>query len=629
MKQWYRVAPVLFASIVLFAAACAPMPPGGGGGGNLNPIAVASATPTSGNAPLTVNFDAAGSSDPNGTIVSYAWNFGNGTSGTGITATAVYTAGGVYTAVLTVTDNAGATGTSSVTINVTGDGDGDGFFPPADCNDANAAIFPGAADPAGDDIDQNCDGIDGEQAAAVFVNGTTGADTGTCGTITEPCASISAGQARAVALSRTSVFVAGGSYAKFTVQPGLEVRGGYGQNWLRGVAATAPTVATVNASFDAGIGGPVAVIANGITTATTVADLRIQAVNAGPGQISYGVHVANSTGALTLDSLNVIGATGGLGTNGANGSPGWAGPAASGGNGAGGFEPGGVCNISDAGAGGSGAGGGGNGGRGGVVDTTCLSVFGAIVSCNNCNAQAGLAGGNGAGAGGGGFGFGGGGGAAATDGLPGICTIGSGPPVNGLPGANGANGSGGIPGAPGAPGAAGGNGGLGSNGLPGGGGGGGGANDCNIDDAGAGGGGGGAGGARAAAGGVGGQPGRASVGVWLANSSPTLVGLQITLGTGGNGGNGGAGAPGQPGGAGGAGGPAFDRGGAGGNGGAGGTGGASGAGGGGGGGAAIGIARQGSSTISGTVTYSGGAGGAGGTGGTNGAAGIVVNTTTV
>ena len=56
----------------------------------------------------------------------------------------------------------------------------------------------------------------------------------------------------------------------------------------------------------------------------------------------------------------------------------------------------------------------------------------------------------------------------------------------------------------------------------------------------------------------------------LQNSSPGLIGLSITLGTGGKGGSGGAGAAGQPGGPGGPGGAAFERGGAGGAGGAGG-----------------------------------------------------------
>jgi hypothetical protein len=40
------------------------------------------------------------------------------------------------------------------------DADGDGVSPPVDCNDANAAIRPGAPDKPGDKVDQNCDGKD-------------------------------------------------------------------------------------------------------------------------------------------------------------------------------------------------------------------------------------------------------------------------------------------------------------------------------------------------------------------------------------------------------------------------------------------------------------------------------------
>ncbi|MGI5214471.1 PQQ-dependent sugar dehydrogenase [Plantactinospora sp. CA-290183] len=88
------------------------------GGGNRAPTAVASATPTSGAAPLTVAFSSAGSSDPEGGALSYSWAFGDGTSSTAANPTKTYTANGTYTAMLTVRDPAGATGTASVTVGV-------------------------------------------------------------------------------------------------------------------------------------------------------------------------------------------------------------------------------------------------------------------------------------------------------------------------------------------------------------------------------------------------------------------------------------------------------------------------------------------------------------------------------
>lgn len=41
------------------------------------------------------------------------------------------------------------------------DADADGFCAPVDCDDGDRARFPGAGDDAGDELDQNCDGVDG------------------------------------------------------------------------------------------------------------------------------------------------------------------------------------------------------------------------------------------------------------------------------------------------------------------------------------------------------------------------------------------------------------------------------------------------------------------------------------
>ena len=54
---------------------------------------------------LHAAFDANGSSDPDGSIASYAWDFGDGTTGTGVAPSHIYTAGGTYEVTLTVTDN--------------------------------------------------------------------------------------------------------------------------------------------------------------------------------------------------------------------------------------------------------------------------------------------------------------------------------------------------------------------------------------------------------------------------------------------------------------------------------------------------------------------------------------------
>ncbi|WP_426976583.1 PKD domain-containing protein [Pseudarthrobacter sp. O4] len=68
---------------------------------------------------LMVAFDGSGSSDADGTVASYAWDFGDGTAaGTGQKVSHTYGQAGTYTARLTVTDNAGATHESSQSVTV-------------------------------------------------------------------------------------------------------------------------------------------------------------------------------------------------------------------------------------------------------------------------------------------------------------------------------------------------------------------------------------------------------------------------------------------------------------------------------------------------------------------------------
>ena len=85
------------------------------------PVAAASATPTSGPAPLTVMFSGSGSYDPDGTISAWSWSFGDGTAlDPGTNVSHVYLSKGTYTAVLTVTDRTGFSDTASLVITATG-----------------------------------------------------------------------------------------------------------------------------------------------------------------------------------------------------------------------------------------------------------------------------------------------------------------------------------------------------------------------------------------------------------------------------------------------------------------------------------------------------------------------------
>lgn len=84
--------------------------------GNEAPVAVATATPTVGDAPLVVNFTGSNSTDDSG-IASYYWNF-PGDPSSASNATRTFNTPGVYDISLTVTDNEGLTNTATVTITV-------------------------------------------------------------------------------------------------------------------------------------------------------------------------------------------------------------------------------------------------------------------------------------------------------------------------------------------------------------------------------------------------------------------------------------------------------------------------------------------------------------------------------
>jgi PKD repeat protein len=76
--------------------------------GNEVPVPSFTHTPVGGAAPLTVSFNASATTDPDGTIASYSWNFGDGSTGTGVTTSHTYATAGSYTPTLTVIDNDGA-----------------------------------------------------------------------------------------------------------------------------------------------------------------------------------------------------------------------------------------------------------------------------------------------------------------------------------------------------------------------------------------------------------------------------------------------------------------------------------------------------------------------------------------
>lgn len=84
---------------------------------NQPPVA-ATGGPYSGAAAQELHFDGSASVDPDGDIVSYDWDFGDGTIGTGPVVTHAYATGGTYPVTLTVRDGSGAVGLATTTAAV-------------------------------------------------------------------------------------------------------------------------------------------------------------------------------------------------------------------------------------------------------------------------------------------------------------------------------------------------------------------------------------------------------------------------------------------------------------------------------------------------------------------------------
>ncbi len=107
------------------------------------PAAVVTADVTSGTPPLTVQLDGSGSSDPDGAIVAYAWDFDDSQTSTEPSPTHVFATEGVYDVTLTVTDDGTPALTGEGTVRITVSASGTVNQPPA-C--ANPTVSPESGD---------------------------------------------------------------------------------------------------------------------------------------------------------------------------------------------------------------------------------------------------------------------------------------------------------------------------------------------------------------------------------------------------------------------------------------------------------------------------------------------------
>ncbi|MEA2080351.1 MAG: PKD domain-containing protein, partial [Pseudomonadota bacterium] len=85
--------------------------------GNQPPVADANG-PYSGTVGVAVSFDGTGSNDPDGTIASYSWDFGDGSTGNGPSPTHIYATASMFNVTLTVTDDTGASDSAGTSAEI-------------------------------------------------------------------------------------------------------------------------------------------------------------------------------------------------------------------------------------------------------------------------------------------------------------------------------------------------------------------------------------------------------------------------------------------------------------------------------------------------------------------------------
>lgn len=110
------------------------------GGSGTPTDAAPTAAFTSSCSALACSFNGSGSTDDKG-ISGYAWNFGDGSTGTGVTPSHTYAAGGSYTVTLTVTDTIGQTASTSRTVTASSPG---GDAPCTGCTKYSGTLASGA-----------------------------------------------------------------------------------------------------------------------------------------------------------------------------------------------------------------------------------------------------------------------------------------------------------------------------------------------------------------------------------------------------------------------------------------------------------------------------------------------------
>ena len=188
-----------------------------GAGAATEPPAADAGDDQSGDEGDTFSFDGSGSSNGEGTIVAYAWNFGDGGTANGVEATHVYTDNGAFTVTLTVTDDLGATDMDTAVVTVANVAPTAGTDGPQSGDEGSALAFNATvSDPGSSDThDFSWDFGDGGTGSGPTVSHTyadNGAYTVTV-TVTDDDGDSDAAQTAATVANVVPTADAGGPYA--------------------------------------------------------------------------------------------------------------------------------------------------------------------------------------------------------------------------------------------------------------------------------------------------------------------------------------------------------------------------------------------------------------------------------
>jgi hypothetical protein len=180
-------------------------------------------------------------------------------------------------------------------------------------------------DLAGDGVDSDCDGIDGEIDAAIFVAKDGGDDNP--GTIDAPMLTVEAATARAFDTGKRDVYVATGVYSESVLlRDGIGVFGGYASNFRQQNVITFET-AIIGQDPTPERPGAVNAINLGNDTAsdpTVISGFTVFGANAANVQSanSYAIYVRDSGSNLAVRKCRIFGGAGGAGTPGTPGADG-------------------------------------------------------------------------------------------------------------------------------------------------------------------------------------------------------------------------------------------------------------------------------------------------------------------